>query len=62
MAMRPPMKPRLPDEPLRHVIDEYKHRERSVICVCGWRGGSEGADGRPSEWAAHLAETRGPKR
>ncbi len=59
---RPPIKPPPEDQPLRHVIEEYKHKARTVTCVCGWHGSSASPDGRSSEWSAHLVETRGNKR
>ena len=34
------------DDLISHVIDEYKHAERRVVCTCGWTG----------EWL--LSETR----
>ncbi len=46
----------------RHVIDEYKHKARTVTCVCGWHGGSEAAPGGRSEWTEHLLAKRGPQR
>ena len=46
----------------KHVIDEYKHREQTVTCVCGWHGSSASPDGGPSEWNAHLFAVRGKKR
>ena len=45
-------------EPLRHVIDQYKHREQTITCVCGWHGKSSSPDGRTSEWTTHLAAFR----
>jgi hypothetical protein len=50
------------DAPLKHVIDEYKHRDQKVTCVCGWHGSSAIADGGQSPWTAHLVEVRGKKR
>jgi hypothetical protein len=50
------------DTPLKHVIAEYKHREQTITCVCGWHGSSAPLDGtgpnRGSEWTAHLAANR----
>ena len=43
---------------LKHVIEEYKHKERTVTCVCGWRGGSEAPPGGRSAWTEHLASVR----
>jgi len=60
---RPPLKPANPiAEPFKHVIDEYKHRDQTVTCVCGWHGSSATPDGQPSEWNAHLFLVRGKKR
>ncbi len=50
------------DEPLKHVIDQYKHKEQTVTCVCGWHGSSAATDGQVSEWNAHLIQVRGRKR
>jgi hypothetical protein len=46
------------NEPLRHVIAEYKHQARTITCVCGWYGRSLSFDGRTSEWTEHLAANR----
>ena len=43
-------------EPVKHVIEEYRHRLRQVTCTCGWQGSS--LEGDPAGWKAHLAETR----
>ena len=51
-----------PAPEFKHVIDEYKHRDQMVTCVCGWRGSSASPDGQPSEWNAHLVLVRGKKR
>jgi len=46
--------------PPKHVIAESTYRSRRVVCVCGWQGSSAmSADGRPSEWTAHVAANRG---
>jgi hypothetical protein len=58
---RPPAKPVTP-EPFKHVIDEYKHRDQTITCTCGWHGSSAQIDRGPSEWTAHLIEVRGKKR
>lgn len=50
------------DAPPKHVIDEYKHRDQTVTCVCGWHGSSAIADGGASPWTTHLVEMRGKKR
>jgi hypothetical protein len=48
-------------EPVKHVIDEYKHRLQQVTCVCGWQGSSASNDGGlTSDWKTHLASTRPP--
>lgn len=63
MNSRPPVKPANGAvEPFKHVIDEYKHRDQTVTCVCGWHGSSATPDGQPSEWNAHLFLVRGKKR
>ena len=49
-------------EPLRHVIDEYKHREQTITCVCGWHGSCAPGDRGASPWTAHLQEFRTKKR
>ena len=61
LALNPPTKPGVVPE-FKHVIDEYKHREQTVTCVCGWHGSSVGVDGQPSPWTAHLISVRGKKR
>ena len=61
LALTPPAKPGITPE-FKHVIDEYKHREQTVTCVCGWHGSSVGVDGQPSAWTAHLISVRGKKR
>jgi hypothetical protein len=54
-----PMIPKRPDPATpRHVIAEYRHRTRTVTCVCGWRGSSAQVDTRPSEWSSHVAANR----
>ena len=46
------------DDLISHVIDEYKHAERRVVCTCGWTGSSlPGPDGR-SEWDRHVRSFR----
>jgi hypothetical protein len=47
--------------PPKHVIAEYRHRTRTVTCVCGWQGSSAEDVGR-SEWSLHIAENRAPGR
>ena len=48
----------LANEPLKHVIAEYKHQAQTITCVCGWHGSSASSDGRTSEWTAHRAANR----
>lgn len=63
MNPRPPSRVALTDEPLKHVIEQYRHKEQMVTCVCGWRGSSATApDGHASDWNAHLVSVRGKKR
>lgn len=57
-----PSKPPLVAPEFKHVIDEYKHRDQMVTCVCGWQGSSATLDGQPSQWNAHLLLVRGKKR
>ncbi len=45
--------------PVKHVIEEYRHRLRQVTCTCGWKGSSLDSD--PAGWKAHLAESRRPR-
>ena len=59
-TMRPPRPAAQPvNEPLKHVIAEYKHQAQTITCVCGWHGKSSSPDGRTSEWTAHLAADSG---
>ena len=50
------------DQPLKHVIETYVHREQTITCVCGWHGSSAPTERGGSEWTAHLAEFRTRKR
>lgn len=50
------------DEPIKHVIETYVHREQTITCVCGWHGSSAPGDRGVSEWTAHLQEFRPRKR
>ena len=59
---RPPAKSATATEPFKHVIDEYKHRDQTITCTCGWHGSSAQIDRGPSEWTSHLIEVRGKKR
>jgi len=61
LALTRPPKPGVVPE-FKHVIDEYRHREQMVTCVCGWRGSSATPDGQPSAWNAHLFAVRGKRR
>lgn len=65
IVVRPPApfnrgtaRPQLPDMPLKHVIDEYHHREQVVTCVCGWHGSSASDPGHRSAWDEHKAVFR----
>ena len=51
-----------PDAPLKHVIDEYRHRAQLVTCACGWHGSTATAQGERSPWDAHKASFRIVKR
>jgi hypothetical protein len=44
------------------VIDQYKHREQTITCVCGWHGSCAPGDRGASPWTAHLQEFRTKKR
>jgi hypothetical protein len=44
-----------PDAPLKHVIDQYQHRQQVVTCVCGWHGSTAAAPGERSAWDDHKA-------
>ena len=58
-----PLTKTVPEPEFKHVIDQYKHREQTVTCVCGWHGSSASLDGSTtSPWTAHLVEVRGKKR
>jgi hypothetical protein len=41
-------------EPLRHVIDEYKHKDQTITCVCGWHGSCATNATGGSDWTTHL--------
>jgi predicted secreted protein len=45
-------------EPLRHVIDQYKHREQTITCVCGWHGSCATNSTGGSDWTTHLNQFR----
>ncbi|MFL5755873.1 MAG: hypothetical protein ACJ77N_06190 [Chloroflexota bacterium] len=61
---RPPLRPgsyrftRPEDDRPKHVIAEYLHTAKTVLCTCGWKGSSESPDGRTSDWSRHVAEHR----
>jgi hypothetical protein len=50
------------EEPIKHVIAEYRHATETVTCVCGWLGSSATTDGRNSPWSLHVAANRPPRR
>ncbi|HVM29423.1 MAG TPA: hypothetical protein VM305_01445 [Candidatus Limnocylindrales bacterium] len=50
------------DDQLKHVIAEYRVREHTVTCVCGWHGSAPGKVSSPDDWNAHLLAVRGPRR
>lgn len=50
------------EEPLKHVIAQYRVREHSVTCVCGWSGSAPAKVSSPDDWNAHLLAVRGPRR
>lgn len=45
-------------EPLKHVIDEYRHRAQTVTCACGWHGSTAAPIGERSAWDLHKAAFR----
>ncbi|CAN5608353.1 MAG: hypothetical protein H0V12_03350 [Chloroflexi bacterium] len=51
-------KPAGPAQPLKHVIEQYKHRAQTVTCVCGWHGSTIPTAQGPSEWSGHVAANR----
>ncbi len=51
-----------PDAPLKHVIDEYQHRQQVVTCVCGWHGSTATTPGLRSPWDDHKALYRVARR
>lgn len=57
----PIIRPASADQFAKHVIAEYKHRDQTVTCVCGWFGSTATNGSRPSEWSAHVAENRGKR-
>ena len=51
-----------PNAPLKHVIEQYQHRELLVTCVCGWHGSTATPLGEKSAWDVHKAAFRSGKR
>jgi hypothetical protein len=51
-----------PDAPLKHVIEEYRHVDQKVTCVCGWEGSSATVFGAPSPWTQHVRDSKGGRR
>ncbi len=43
-------------QPIKHVIDEYRHRAEQVRCACGWQGSSASRMGAPSQWTLHVRQ------
>lgn len=60
--MNLPRKAATAEEPLKHVIAEYRVREHHVTCVCGWSGSAPGKVSSPDDWNAHLLAVRGRRR
>ena len=58
MNSRPPVKSPTTVEPFKHVIDEYKHREQTITCVCGWHGSCATNSTGGSDWTTHLNQFR----
>ena len=59
MNLNLPRRPALSgSEPLKHVIDEYRHRDQLITCVCGWHGSSAAPLGERSAWDQHKAAAR----
>jgi|EndMetStandDraft_8_1072994.scaffolds.fasta_scaffold119501_2 hypothetical protein len=58
MATNPGSGNRVVPVPKAHVIAEYKHRARTITCICGWHGSSEGPMGTQSPWTRHVVENR----
>ena len=59
--MRPPVRKPIDEGFTKHVIAEYKHRDQTVTCVCGWHGSTVLTDARTSEWSGHVAANRGKR-
>ena len=45
-------------EPLRHVIDTYRHKDQLITCVCGWHGSCATNSTGGSDWTTHLNQFR----
>ena len=45
-------------EPLRHVIDTYRHKDLTITCVCGWHGSCATNATGGSDWTTHLNQFR----
>ena len=58
----PPRSTSVDDQPLKHVIDTYVHRDQVITCVCGWHGSCAPGERGASPWTAHLQEFRPKKR
>ena len=43
---------------MRHVIDQYKHRDQTITCVCGWHGSCATNSTGGSDWTTHLNQFR----
>lgn len=48
----------LANEPLKHVIAEYKHQAQTITCVCGWHGSCATNATGGSDWTVHLNQFR----
>lgn len=44
--------------PLKHVIEEYRHKLQHVTCVCGWEGSTASVVGAPSPWTLHVRQSK----
>src|SRR4029079_14682896 len=58
LSLHRPANRSIEPEPLRHVIDEYKHREQTITCVCGWHGSCATNSTGGSDWTPHLNQFR----
>jgi hypothetical protein len=50
------------EQPLKHVIEEYRHQAQRVTCVCGWEGSTAEVMGERSPWASHVRQFKAGKR